>query len=59
MKEYKLVYLNRKMKLTRQADIEQAQEIINEYVSEGWNLQQVITPTSPGAPLVGVFYKEF
>ncbi len=58
MKEYKLVYLNRKMKLTREADIKQAEEIINEYVSEGWNLQQVITPTDLGAPLVGVFYKE-
>ena len=45
MKEYKLVYLNKGLKMSREKDLEQAQEIINEYVAEGWELQQIVSPT--------------
>lgn len=45
MKEYKLVYLNKGIKMSREKDLEQAQEIINEYVAEGWELQQIVSPT--------------
>ncbi|MBO5378593.1 MAG: DUF4177 domain-containing protein [Ruminiclostridium sp.] len=58
MKEYKLVYLNKDIKLSRVKDLEQAQEIINEYVAEGWILQQIVSPTDGIGALVGVFYKE-
>ena len=36
----------------------EAQEIINEYVAEGWILQQIVSPTDGIGALVGVFYKE-
>lgn len=58
MKEYKLVYLNKALKLSREKDLEQAQEIINEYVAEGWILQQIVSPDDHVGALVGVFYKE-
>ena len=58
MKEYKLVYLNKGIKFSREKDLAQAEEIINQYVSEGWTLQQIATPDDGMGALVGVFYKE-
>ena len=58
MKEYQLVYLNKGVKLSRDKDLEQAQDIINQYVSKGWVLQQVVSPADGIGALVGVFYRE-
>jgi len=58
MKTYKLVYLNKGIKFSREKDLEQAEEIINEYVAAGWNLQQIVSPDDAVGALVGVFYKE-
>ncbi len=58
MKEYKLVYLNKGFKFSREKDLAQAQETINEYVAEGWVLQQIVSPNDVGGALVGIFYKE-
>ncbi|MBR3601817.1 MAG: DUF4177 domain-containing protein [Lachnospiraceae bacterium] len=58
MKEYKLVYLNKDIKISRQKDLEQAQDVINEYISKGWELQQIVSPNDIMGALVGVFYKE-
>ena len=58
MKEYKLVYLNKGIKFSREKDLEQAEAMINEYVSAGWELQEIITPDDGMGALVGVFYKE-
>ena len=58
MKEYKLVYLNKGIKMSREKDLEQAQEIINEYVAEGWELQQIVSPNDMVGALVAVFCKE-
>ena len=58
MKEYKLVLLNEGLKLSRKKDIEQAEKCLNDYVSGGWELQQIVTPSDLAGALVGVFYKE-
>lgn len=58
MKEYKLVYLNKKAKMSLEKDLEQTQMILNQYAAEGWELQQIIAPAVLGGPLAGVFYKE-
>ena len=58
MKEYTLVYLNKGIKFSREKDLDQAQEIINEYVADGWALQQVVSPNDGVGALVGVFFKE-
>ena len=58
MKTYNLVYLNKGLKFSREKDLEQAEEIINEYVAQGWNLQQIVSPDDAVGALVGVFYKE-
>ncbi|MBQ9197640.1 MAG: hypothetical protein IJ157_10435 [Clostridia bacterium] len=58
MREYKLVYLNKGLKVSREKDLEQAEGIINQFVSEGWTLQQIATPDDGMGALVGVFYKE-
>ena len=58
MKEYKLVFLNKGLKASREKDLEQAQDVINEYVSKGWHLQQIISPNDVMGALVGLFYKE-
>lgn len=58
MKRYKLVYLNKAFRLSNKKDLEQAEAVINQYVSEGWTLQQVV-PTATGiGVLAGLFYKE-
>lgn len=58
MKTYKLVHLNKSFKLSREKDLEQAEAVINQYVSEGWTLQQIV-PTATGVGvLAGLFYKE-
>ena len=58
MKEYKLVFLNKRLKMSREKDLEQSQNVINEYISQGWELQQIVSPNDIGGALVGVFYKE-
>lgn len=58
MKEYKLVYLNKGLKMSREKDLEQAQIVINEYAAEGWELMQLVSPNDLGGALVGVFCKE-
>ncbi len=58
MKEYKLVYLNKGIKFSREKDLAQAEEMINQYVSQGWVLQEIATPDDGMGAMVGVFYKE-
>ena len=58
MKEYKLVYLNKGLKWSREQDLEQAQDIINKYILEGWELQQIVAPNDLGGVMVGVFFRE-
>jgi len=58
MKEYKLVYLNKGLKLNREKDMAAAEEIINEYVAAGWILQQIVSPADIAGALIGVFYRE-
>ena len=58
MKEYKLVYLNKGIKFSREKDLAQAEETINQYVAEGWTLQQITTPDDGMGAMIGVFYKE-
>ena len=58
MKKYTLVYLNKGMKLSREKDLEKAEDVITEYVAEGWELQQVVSPSDAMGALVGVFFRE-
>ncbi len=58
MKEYKLVYLNKGIQMSREKDLDKTQSAINEYVAEGWELQQLLSPNDLGGALVGLFYKE-
>ena len=58
IKEYKLVFLNKGMKLFHDKDIATAEGIINQMVSEGWTLQQIACPGDWAGALVGVFYRE-
>lgn len=58
MKEYKLVYLNKGIKFSREKDLAQAEEIINQYVSDGWQLQQIVSPDDGMGAMIGLFYKE-
>ena len=58
MKEYKLVYLNKGLKLTREKELEYTQENINEIVAQGCELQQIVSPNDLGGAMVGVFFKE-
>ena len=58
MKEYKLVYLNKGFKASREKDLEQSQNAINEQIEQGWNLQQIVSPNDMVGALVGVFYRE-
>ena len=58
MKEYKLVHLNKGLKWSREKDLDQAEELINQYVSEGWVLEQIMSPSDGMGAMIGVFSKE-
>ncbi|MCM1257624.1 MAG: DUF4177 domain-containing protein [Roseburia sp.] len=58
MKEYKMVYLNKGLKFSREKDLEQSEMILNKYVSAGWELQQVVSPSDMAGVLVAVLYRE-
>ena len=58
MKEYKLVYLNKGFSASREKDLEKAEKLINEYVGNGWTLQQIVTPDDGIGVMIGVFYTE-
>lgn len=58
MKEYKLINLNKKVKLSREKDLEQSEAVLNQYASEGWLLQQIISPNDLSGALIAVMYKE-
>lgn len=58
MKEYKLVVLNEEVHLSRKKDIKDAEKVLNEYVREGWNLQQIVPYQDLSGALVAVMYKD-
>ena len=58
MKEYKLIYLNKGLKLSREKDLSQSEEILNQYISEGWVLQQIVSPNDGIGALVAVVFRE-
>ncbi|MBE5775022.1 MAG: DUF4177 domain-containing protein [Clostridiales bacterium] len=58
MKEYKLVYLNKGMSMSREKDLEKAEQGINEYVAAGWTLQQIVSPDDRTGAMIGVFWRE-
>ena len=58
MKEYKVVNLNKSLKFSRDKDLKQIQNAINEEVLNGWELQQVLSPNDLGGAVIGFFYKE-
>lgn len=58
MKEYKVVNLNKKIKLSRDADLKQIQDNMNSLAEEGWELQHIVSPNDLGGALIGIFSKE-
>lgn len=58
MKEYKMVYLNKGMTFSREKDLEKAETNLNMYISEGWILQQVVSPADGIGALVAIIYRE-
>ncbi len=58
MKEYKLVYLNKGFSSSREKDLDKAEEKITEMTEQGWELQQIVSPSDGVGALIGVFYKE-
>lgn len=58
MKEYKLVYLNKGLRMSREKDLEIAEKELNEQVQAGWELQQVMSPSDGMGAMVGVFCRE-
>ena len=58
MKEYKMVYLNKGLKVSREKDITQAEDVVNQMISEGWTLQEIACPADGAGAMIGVFYRE-
>ncbi len=56
-REYKLVQLNTGLSLTVAKDLEKATATLQEYVNQGWHLQQLVSQGEVGA-LIAVLYKE-
>lgn len=55
-KQYKLVFLNRKMRLSVDKDMEDATAELQKYINEGWQLQQIVACGLD--MLVAVLYRE-
>ncbi len=58
MKEYKLVYLNKGVKFSREKDLAQSERILNEYIQDGWVLEQIVSPNDGLGALVAVVFRE-
>ncbi len=58
MKEYKLVYLNKGLSISREKDLDKAEEKITEMTDQGWELQQIVTPDDGVGAMIGLFFKE-
>ena len=58
MKEYKLVYLNKGLSVSREKDLNKAEEKITEMIEQGWELQQIVTPDDGVGAMVGLFFRE-
>lgn len=58
MKNYKLVYLNENIRLSRKKDLADAESVLNQYSADGWILQQIVSPADLGGALIAVMYKE-
>lgn len=58
MKNYKLVYLNENLRLSRKKDLADAEAVLNMYTADGWILQQIVSPGDLGGALIAVMYKE-
>jgi hypothetical protein len=58
MKKYKVINLNKSLKLKRDNDLNQMQDVINEQVKSGWDLQHIVSPNDLGGAVIGVFCKE-
>lgn len=44
--------------MSRKKDLAQAEKVINEYISDGWELQQIVSPDDMMGAMVGVFYRD-
>ena len=40
------------------ANMKEYQDVLNEYVEQGWELQQIVSPNDVSGALVGVFFRE-
>ena len=58
MKEYKFLQLKQGLKLSRDKDLLQCEDILNQYISEGWQLQQIISPNDLGGAIIAIIYQE-
>lgn len=58
MREYKLVYLNKGLQISREKDLDNAEAVLNSNIKQGWILQQVVSPCDGVGALVAVMYKE-
>lgn len=46
------------MKLSREKDSLQSEELLKQYISEGWKLQQIISPADGIGSLIAVIFRE-
>ena len=44
--------------MSMEKNLAQSEETLNQYVSEGWELQQIITPNDLSGALIAVLYRE-
>ncbi len=51
-------YLNKGFITSREKDLIKAEEKINEMTEQGWELQEVVSPSDGVGALIGVFFQE-
>lgn len=56
MKSYILVDLNKGLNISAEKELKNAQNVIDEYVCKGWELQQIVSPSDGSGRLIGLFY---
>ena len=58
MKEYKMIYLNKGLSLSREKDLQKAETLLNQCIKDGWELEQIISPADGAGALIALMSKE-
>ncbi len=58
MRKYKVALLNENLNISQKKDLKETEDALNRLASQGWILQETVSPNDLLGSIVGIFYKE-